>query len=56
MSAKTVFESTYALLKSVGVVDTKKEFYADWCGTSESYFRCLKKQQQNAFCKRNACL
>ena len=42
MSAKTVFDSTYALLKSIGVVDTKKEFYADWCGTSESYFRCLK--------------
>jgi len=42
MSAKTVFDTTYALLKSIGVVDTKKEFYADWCGTSESYFRCLK--------------
>ena len=29
MSAKTVFDSTYALLKSIGVVDTKKEFYSD---------------------------
>lgn len=42
MVDKSIFDSAYALLKSVGVVDTKKECYADWCGTSESYFRCLK--------------
>ena len=39
---KSVFDETYELLNSIGVVATKTEFYRDWLNKSESYFRCLR--------------
>tara|TARA_B110000908_G_C10180460_1_gene415423 strand:- start:436 stop:822 length:387 start_codon:yes stop_codon:yes gene_type:complete len=39
---KSVFDETYELLNSIGVVATQTEFYRDWLNKSESYFRCLR--------------
>ena len=39
---KSVFDETYELLNSIGVVATQTEFYRDWLNRSESYFRCLR--------------
>ena len=39
---KTVFDETYELLNSIGIVATQTEFYRDWLNRSESYFRCLR--------------
>ncbi len=36
MSVKTVINETYTLLNSIGVVNSKTEFYKDWLNRSES--------------------
>jgi len=46
MSVKTVINETYTLLSSIGVVNSKTEFYKDWLNRGESYFRCLKKKNK----------
>ena len=42
MSVKTVINETYTLLSSIGVVNSKTEFYKDWLNRSESYMRVAK--------------
>ena len=42
MSVKTVINETYTLLNSIGVVNSKTEFYKDWLNRSEGYVRYLK--------------
>ena len=36
----------YNKLSSIGVVETKKEFYKVWLNRGESYFRCLKQKNK----------
>lgn len=39
MSVKTVINETHTLLNSIGVVNSKTEFYKDWFNRSESNMR-----------------
>ena len=42
MDNQTALNEIYDTLSTVGVVDTKREFYKDWLNRSEGYLRALK--------------
>ena len=46
MDTQLTINEIYNKLSTLGVVDTKKEFYKDWLNRGESYFRCLKKKNK----------
>ena len=42
MDNQTALNEIYDTLSTIGVVDTKREFYIDWLNRSEGYLRALK--------------
>ena len=42
MDNQTALNEIYDTLSTIGVVDTKREFYIDWLNRSEGYVRYLK--------------